>query len=110
MNIKPSANPLIGPGAAKATTERASTNSAAGSQTASAQASGPSALNMSALASQMSDLQTALAQTGSADIDVARVAEIKQAIAEGRLSINADKIASGLLDTARELLSSQKAS
>lgn len=33
-----------------------------------------------------------------------KVAEIKQAIADGRFTINADKIASGLIDSVRELL------
>jgi negative regulator of flagellin synthesis FlgM len=33
-----------------------------------------------------------------------KIAEIKQAIAEGRFSINPEKIASGLIDSVRELL------
>ncbi|VVE19394.1 Negative regulator of flagellin synthesis [Pandoraea terrae] len=109
MKIEPPVNPLTGLGTAKAATER---TGAAGGAAGNAPANQPSATELSAspLASQMRDLQKALAQSGSADIDVARVAEIKQAIAEGRLSINPDKIASGLIDTARELLSTQKSS
>lgn len=34
----------------------------------------------------------------------ARIAEIKQAIADGRFSVNAEKIANGLLDSVRQLL------
>ncbi|HZX31682.1 MAG TPA: flagellar biosynthesis anti-sigma factor FlgM [Rhodocyclaceae bacterium] len=41
-------------------------------------------------------------------VDSSRVAEIKQAIAEGRFSINASAIADRLIDTARELVSSQR--
>jgi len=41
-------------------------------------------------------------------IDAARVSEIKRAIAEGRFSINAGAIADRLIDTARELVSSQR--
>lgn len=41
-------------------------------------------------------------------IDSARVAEIKQAIAEGRFTINAGAIADRLLDTARELVNSRR--
>ncbi|GAA3540440.1 flagellar biosynthesis anti-sigma factor FlgM [Zobellella aerophila] len=41
------------------------------------------------------------------DIDRARVNEIRQAISEGRLELRADKIADGLLDSVRELLSQQ---
>lgn len=36
--------------------------------------------------------------------DSRKIAEIKQAIADGQFSVNADKIASGLLDSVRELL------
>ncbi|WP_404298408.1 flagellar biosynthesis anti-sigma factor FlgM [Halomonas sp.] len=45
----------------------------------------------------------------SQDIDVARVAEIREAIRDGRLEIHADRIADGLLDNVRELLGRDKA-
>lgn len=38
------------------------------------------------------------------DIDAARVAEIQDAIREGRLELNAERIADGLLANVRELL------
>lgn len=41
-------------------------------------------------------------------INPARVAEIRQAISEGRFTINADAIAGRLLDTAKELLGAQR--
>ncbi|MGL6159421.1 flagellar biosynthesis anti-sigma factor FlgM [Microbulbifer sp.] len=40
----------------------------------------------------------------SRDIDLARVQEIRQAIAEGRLEIRADRIADGLIDSVRAFL------
>ncbi len=40
----------------------------------------------------------------SQDIDTARVNEIRQAIGEGRLDIRADRIADGIIASARELL------
>lgn len=40
----------------------------------------------------------------SRDIDLARVQEIRQAIAGGQLEIRVDKIADGLIDSVRELL------
>lgn len=40
----------------------------------------------------------------SQDIDLARVAEIRQAISEGRLEIRADRIADGLIRSVREML------
>jgi negative regulator of flagellin synthesis FlgM len=33
-----------------------------------------------------------------------KIAEIKQAIADGRFTVNADKIASGLIDSVRQML------
>lgn len=44
------------------------------------------------------------AQDASQDIDAARVAEIRQAISEGRLDIRAERIADGLVDSVRDLL------
>jgi negative regulator of flagellin synthesis FlgM len=44
------------------------------------------------------------AQDTAGDIDVARVAAISDAIRSGRLSINPERIADGLLDSARDLL------
>ncbi|MDX9706749.1 MAG: flagellar biosynthesis anti-sigma factor FlgM [Azospira sp.] len=50
---------------------------------------------------------TAKADTG-APVNSARIAEIKQAIAEGRFKINPEAIADGLIDTARSLVQSQR--
>lgn len=49
-------------------------------------------------------------QSGDAKppFDSARVQEIKQAIAEGRFSINAGAIADRLIDSARDLVSTQR--
>jgi negative regulator of flagellin synthesis FlgM len=41
---------------------------------------------------------------GEAPIDAQRVAEIKQAISEGRFQINPERIADGLLTSVREML------
>lgn len=40
----------------------------------------------------------------SQDINEARVAEIRQAISEGKLTLNAERIADGLINSVRELL------
>ncbi|MGE5490922.1 MAG: flagellar biosynthesis anti-sigma factor FlgM [Actinomycetota bacterium] len=68
----------------------------------SGSATGSDEVKLSALAGEL--------QAGDAKppVDSARVAEIKQAIAEGRFSINAGAIADRLLDTARELVGSQR--
>lgn len=43
-----------------------------------------------------------------APVNAARVAEIREAITQGRFSINAGAIADRLIDTARELIDSQR--
>jgi negative regulator of flagellin synthesis FlgM len=57
-------------------------------------------VSLSALSSQL----RSLAASGEADIDVAQVESIKQAIADGSLTMDASKIADGILATARDLL------
>jgi negative regulator of flagellin synthesis FlgM len=51
-----------------------------------------------------------LAASGAADIDVAQVESIKQAIKDGTLSIDTGKIADGILETARNLLQKPQSS
>ncbi|MDQ0143298.1 flagellar biosynthesis anti-sigma factor FlgM [Cupriavidus necator] len=64
----------------------------------------PSAgLSVSPLAAQVRDISARLAQPADDDIDTAKVEEIRQAIAEGRIRIDPGKIADGLLATLREL-------
>lgn len=47
-------------------------------------------------------------QSAAADIDQARVAEIRKAISEGRLEIRAERIADGLISSVRELLADDR--
>lgn len=48
------------------------------------------------------------AWAGEAPIDVQKIAEIKQAIAEGRFQIHPERIASGLLESVREMLTARR--
>ena len=59
-------------------------------------------VRLSALAGQM--------QSGDAEppVNSARVAEIRQAIAEGRFTVNTGAIADSLIATAQELVASQR--
>jgi len=66
-----------------------------------------SSVRLSTLSARMREIETRLGDTKV--VDSARVAEIKQAIAEGRFKINPDVVADRLIDTVRELLSSHKA-
>ena len=59
-------------------------------------------VQISSLAEQLRAIQARLA-SGEV-VDAAKVAEIRQAIAEGRFQVNPDAIAERLLQTVRELL------
>lgn len=54
----------------------------------------------------ISSLSARLAEVGAGEtpVNAQRVAEIKQAIAEGRFQINPERIADGLLDSVRDML------
>lgn len=47
------------------------------------------------------------AQDASQDIDAARVNDVRQAIADGQLQFHADRIADGIIASARELVADQ---
>jgi negative regulator of flagellin synthesis FlgM len=59
-------------------------------------------LSISELSSRLSDLETRLSDP--APFDLAKVEGIKQAIREGKLEINAGKIADRLLESVKDLL------
>lgn len=59
-------------------------------------------VQLSSVASQL------LASESDSVFDAGRVEEIKQAIAEGRFSINADAIADRLIASAKELIGSRQ--
>ncbi|SDD23130.1 flagellar biosynthesis anti-sigma factor FlgM [Paraburkholderia lycopersici] len=88
-------------GAANAGT--AATSGAAGGAGA-ASTSGASQGDANVSLSSLSSTMRSLAASGAADIDVAHVQSIKDAIRNGTLQIDASKIADGVIQTARDLL------
>lgn len=54
--------------------------------------------------SSVTQLGSAGSRNASQDIDAARVAELRQAIRDGRFAINAERIADGLIASVREQL------
>jgi len=67
------------------------------------------ATNSAAAEVHLSELATHLQSSGDAPaFDASRVAEIKQAIAEGRFTINAEAVADRLIESASELIASQR--
>ncbi|HCX32940.1 MAG TPA: flagellar biosynthesis anti-sigma factor FlgM [Rhodocyclaceae bacterium] len=60
---------------------------------------------MSSAAGRMHEIESMLANVPLAD--PARVAEIRQAIAEGRFRVDAEKVADGLIESVRQMLAAQ---
>ena len=79
-------------------TDTAATSGAASGTTAAAQ--GGANVSLSSLSSTL----RSLAASGAADIDMAHVQSIKDAISNGTLQIDSGKIADGVIQTARDLV------
>ncbi|KAB0634475.1 flagellar biosynthesis anti-sigma factor FlgM [Burkholderia latens] len=103
IDSTPNPSPLAptGNGAARAQSGAASSTSA---PAADAGSTGDTTVNLSGLSGQ---LRSASA-SGSADIDTALVQSIKDALNNGTLTIDVNKIADGVLNTARDLLQQQR--
>ncbi|MDM0108897.1 flagellar biosynthesis anti-sigma factor FlgM [Variovorax sp. J22R24] len=79
------------------------------SKAVTAPASGAEAAERAKEAAQVSGQIHALpAAPGGSDFDAARVAAIREDIRAGRYQVNPERIASGLLDSVRDLLDSKK--
>jgi len=84
----------------------ASEGGARAAASGAAASSDPSALTgvrVSPLAAQVREIGARLLQDSDSDIDAAKVAEVRKAIAEGRIQIDPSKIADGLLASLHEL-------
>jgi negative regulator of flagellin synthesis FlgM len=81
------------------------TGKAGASATPSGSSSGPR-VEVSSLGAQLAGIEASLANLPV--VDSQRVAEIKQAISDGRFKVNPDVIADRLLETVRELIQSQR--
>lgn len=78
-------------------TRQVRTDAATGSQTEKVQ--------LSSLSSRLQQIEQVIGQTPV--VDGNKVAEIKNAISEGRFSVNPEKVADGLIDSVRQMLSAQ---
>ncbi|MBK1679999.1 flagellar biosynthesis anti-sigma factor FlgM [Rhodocyclus tenuis] len=85
-----------------ATSETRSRASSTAGKPAPGAAPDAGAVRLSGLAAQMS------ASTEGSPVNSAKIAEIRQAIAEGRFAINAEAIAGRLIDSARELVAAER--
>ena len=95
-------SPLAGDVSTDTRTSRAGNTPAPGLQ-----AAGSVDVQLSDLAARLQQIQGQL--VAGDVVDAAKVAEIRQAIAEGRFQINPDLIADRLLQTVRELIESDRA-
>lgn len=67
------------------------------------------AASQSASPSFVSHLNSAATADTSRDIDAVRVSELQTAIKDGKLEVNAEKIADSLIDSVKDLLTSEAA-
>lgn len=65
-------------------------------------ATGGAKVELSSLSSSLQKAEAAIAN--SPVVDRSRVAEIRQAISEGRFEVNTGRIADGLIDSVRQML------
>jgi negative regulator of flagellin synthesis FlgM len=63
-------------------------------------------VKLSSLSSALQMIEKGFADTPV--VDVARVAELKQAISDGRFKVNANAVADKLIDTVRQLIAAHK--
>lgn len=64
------------------------------------------AVELSPMAARLQEISGSLAATPV--VDAGRVSEIKQAIAEGRFTVNPGKIADGLIAGVRQMIAAQR--
>lgn len=72
------------------------------------QAKPPNEATVAAEAVSFSSVASSLQAGDKAPVNSSRIQEIKEAIAQGRFKIDPEAIAGRLLDTARDLVSSQR--
>ena len=97
--IKPLPANLAGEGAAHAAAKGKSSLSPA------AQQPGNTSVSLGSTAAQLQSMESSMAN--SPVVNAAKVAEIKQAIADGRFKVNSEVVADRLLETVSELIGSR---
>ncbi|MGC3964790.1 MAG: flagellar biosynthesis anti-sigma factor FlgM [Rhodocyclaceae bacterium] len=68
-------------------------------------ASAGTTVQLSSLSGNLAKIEATIGQTP--EVDSARVSEIKQAISEGRFSVDSEKVADGLIESVRQMLAAQ---
>ena len=84
------------------TASTSGTRATSGKAGARSESSGSTEVKISNASAQMAGASS------GAPVDGARISEIKLAISEGRFKVDANAVAEGLLESARELIESQR--
>lgn len=74
-------------------------------KTAASSGSGGEKVELSSLSSRMQQMEETIASTPV--VDSAKVDEIKQAMSAGRFKVDTGKVADGLIESVRQMLSAQ---
>ncbi|WP_026224343.1 flagellar biosynthesis anti-sigma factor FlgM [Methyloversatilis thermotolerans] len=84
-----------------------STNGSSSTSATSATTAPGAQVDISGTSSRLRELESTIANVPV--VDSARVEEIKQAIADGRFKVNADRVADSLIESVRQMLSARPA-
>jgi negative regulator of flagellin synthesis FlgM len=104
MKIEKTSKPL--PAAVTAETgSRANVGRSTGSKTSAAEDSGTS-VHLGTSTAQLRSIESSIANTPL--VDIQKVAEIKQAISDGRFQVNSEVVADRLISTVKELITASK--
>ncbi len=76
------------------------------SSTSSKQSTSGTNVTIGSTASQLNSLESSMMSTPI--VDAKKVAEIKQALSEGRFKVNSEVVAEGLIKTVRDLIDDRK--
>lgn len=104
VKIDKSSNPLpiapVGEGKTRALAAKSGDN-------APTTAVGGTSVNLGTTSAQLRSMESGMANTPL--VNASKVAEIKQAISEGRFQVNSSAVADGLIKSVTDLISAQKA-
>ena len=101
MKIEKNSKPLPTATSGEERARAPTTASPAGSTQSTA-----TSVHLGATSAQLQKMESSMANTPL--VDAAKVADIKQAISEGRFQVNSSAVADGLIQTVKDLISSHK--
>lgn len=104
MKIDKPSKPLPASGAGEGVAQAAAKGRSTSPMPAATQRSDTS-VSLGSAATQLHSMESSMANTSV--VNAAKVAEIKQAISEGRFRVNPEAVAGRLLDTVRDLIGSR---